>query len=183
VATWKLRRLQSVQLSGTQNASIDQAAEQTNQFFKVLDHGGAERTTSKATIVASIRPTFGSVELGDILVMMIWRILAIAALSLPIGLVAACQKPVLTHKLVVTGNHHAVPLYSDEQTYLEVSHEKQQGGVEGMAGDVRSKFSAREIDDQTAVKVVSSDDNGAVIDITEGPMKGQSGFVAKQNLD
>jgi hypothetical protein len=76
-----------------------------------------------------------------------------------------------------------VPLYSDEQTYLGVSQEKQQGGVEGMAGDVRNKFSAREIDDQTPVKVVSSDDNGAVIEIIEGPMKGQSGFVAKQNLD
>jgi hypothetical protein len=45
------------------------------------------------------------------------------------------------------------------------------------------KFSAREIDDQTPVKVVSSDDNGAIIEIIEGPMKGQSGFVAKQNLD
>jgi hypothetical protein len=115
--------------------------------------------------------------------MMIRRVLATAALSVAIGQIAACQKSVLTHKLVVTGNQHSVPLYSDEQTFLDVSHEKQQGGVEGMAGDVRNKFSAREIDDQTAVKVVSSDDNGAVIEIIEGPMKGQSGFVAKQNLD
>jgi CheY-specific phosphatase CheX len=108
--------------------------------------------------------------------MMIRRVLATAALSVAIGQIAACQKSVLTHKLVVTGNQHSVPLYSDEQTFLDVSHEKQQGGVEGMAGDVRNKFSAREIDDQTAVKVVSSDDNGAVIEIIEGPMKGQSGF-------
>jgi hypothetical protein len=42
-----------------------------------------------------------------------------------------------------------------------------------MAGDVRSKFSTREIDDQTPVKVVSSDDNGAVVEIVEGPMKGR----------
>lgn len=115
--------------------------------------------------------------------MMIWRILATAALSLAIGLIAACQKPVLTHKLVVTDNEHSVPLYPDEQTYLDVSHQKQQGGVEGMVGQVRNKFSAREIDDQTPVKVVSSDGNGAVVEITEGSMKGQSGFVAKQNLD
>jgi hypothetical protein len=115
--------------------------------------------------------------------MIISRTLAVAALGVIIGLLPACQKPLLTHKLVVTGNEHSVPLYSDEQTYLAVSHEKQQGGVEGMAGDVRNKLSAREIDDQTPVKIVSSDDNGAVIEITEGPMKGQSGFVAKQNID
>jgi len=113
---------------------------------------------------------------------MIRHILGIAALSITIGTIAACQKPVLTHKLVVTGNQHSVPLYTDEQTYLDVSHEKQQGGVEGMAGDVRSKFSARQIDDQTSVKIISSDDNGAVIQIVDGPMKGQTGFVSKQNL-
>ena len=115
--------------------------------------------------------------------MIIRHILALVAISTAMGLFAACQRPVLTHKLVVTGNQHSVPLYSDEHTYLDVSHEKQQGGVEGMAGEVRNKFSAREIDDQTPVKIVSSDDNGAVIEIIEGPMKGQSGFVAKQNLD
>jgi transcription antitermination factor NusG len=52
-----------------------------------------------------------------------------------------------------------------------------------MASDVRSKFSTPEIDDQTPVKVVSTDDNGTVVEIVEGPMKGQTGFVAKQNLD
>ncbi len=48
-----------------------------------------------------------------------------------------------------------------------------------MAGDIRSKISVRKIDDQTAVKVVFSDDKNAVIEITEG----QSDFVAKQNVD
>ncbi|GEM_PF-413509 len=113
--------------------------------------------------------------------MMTRRAIAIFALSL--GLIAACQKPVITHKLVVTGNEHSIPLYPDEQTYLAISHQKQEGGVEGMAGEVRNKFSARQIDDQTPVNVISSDDNGAMVQITEGPMKGQSGFVAKQNLD
>lgn len=113
---------------------------------------------------------------------MIRRIMVIALLSAGLGFMG-CQKSILTHKLVVTGNEHSVPLYPDEHTYLEVSHQKQQGGLQGMAGDVRSKFSAREIDDQTPVKVVSSDDDGAVVQITDGPMRGQTGFVAKQNLD
>ena len=97
----------------------------------------------------------------------------------------ACQQPstVVTHKLVATGNEHSVPLYPDEQTYLHVSHEKQSGGVEGVVGDVKQQFQAREIDDQTQVSVVSSDDNGSVIQVIDGPMKGASGFVAKQNVD
>jgi hypothetical protein len=96
---------------------------------------------------------------------------------------AACQHPIITHKLVVTGNQHSVPLYPDEQEYLKYSRMRQQGGVEGMVGDIGKQFSAKQIDDQTAVKVISSDDNGSVVEITEGPMKGQTGFVAKQNVD
>src|SRR5579872_6771782 len=118
-------------------------------------------------------------QCGGGVIVMIRRILGIAALSITIGVIAACQKPVVTHKLVVTGNQHSVPLYPDEQTYLSVSHEKQQGGVEGMAGNLRNKFTARQIDDQTSVKVISSDENGAMIQIIDGPMKGQSGYVAK----
>lgn len=106
---------------------------------------------------------------------------AAAALAL-----AACDsggQPLVTHKLVATGNDHSVPMYPDEQTYLKVSHMEQQGGVEGMAGDVRKTFSAKTIDDQTPVTIVSTDDNGAVVAIDQGPMKGQSGFVARQNID
>lgn len=96
---------------------------------------------------------------------------------------AGCQKPVLTHKLVVTGNQHSVPMFSDENDYLKYSRMKQEGGIQGMVGDIGKKFAAKDIDDQTPVKIVSSDDNGAVIQITEGPMRGQTGFVAKQNID
>ena len=90
---------------------------------------------------------------------------------------------IFQHKLVVTGNQHSIPLYSDEDTYLKVSRMQQQGGVEGMAGDVGKTFTAKQIDDQTPVTVVSSDDNGAEVQITGGPMKGESGFVSRQNID
>lgn len=100
-------------------------------------------------------------------------------------LVAGCQtpSPVITHKLVVTGNQHSVALYQDEDAYLKFSKMRQQGGVEGMVGNIGDKFVAKDIDDQTPVKIVSSDDNGSVIQIIDGPMKGQTGFVAKQNID
>jgi transcription antitermination factor NusG len=87
------------------------------------------------------------------------------------------------HKLVATGNSKSVPLYPDENTYLKISKLKQQGGVEGMVGNLGASFSAKQIDDQTPVKVLSSDNNGAMVQITSGPMQGQSGFVAKENLD
>jgi hypothetical protein len=98
----------------------------------------------------------------------------------------SCQQPVqsvLPHKVVATGNQHSVPVYPDEEAYLHTARMKGQGGVEGIVGDVKQKFQAKEIEDQTPVQIVSANDNGAVISVTEGPMKGLTGFVAKQNVD
>jgi len=107
-------------------------------------------------------------------------LLAVSALA-----VAACQSShsIVTHKLVASGNQHSIAMYPDEETYLKVSRMQQQGGIEGMAGDVRKNFIAWAIDDQTPVTIVSSDQNGAVVEISEGPMKGRAGFVATQNID
>jgi hypothetical protein len=110
------------------------------------------------------------------------------AVVMSIGILG-CQRspisgaPVLTHKLVVTGNEHSVPVYDNEHSYLETSHMKQEGGPEGMIGDVKQRMTTKQLDDQTNVEIVSSDENGAVITVTDGPMKGQTGFVAKQNVD
>lgn len=100
-----------------------------------------------------------------------------------IGLLAIIAIAGCGHKLVVTGDQHSVPLYPDEATYLKISQLQQQGGVSGMLGDVGKNFAAKQIDDQTPVKVLSSSSNGSEVEITDGPMKGSSGFVAKQNLD
>jgi hypothetical protein len=100
--------------------------------------------------------------------------------------VMGCQTPmrsIVPHKLVATGNEHSIPVYPDEQSYLHTSHEKQQGGVEGVVGDVKQNFEAKQLDDHTPVQIVTSDENGAVITVTDGPMKGATGFVAKQNVD
>ena len=75
--------------------------------------------------------------------------------------VVGCQKPVtpiITHKLVAIGNQHAVPVYPDEQTYLHTSREKQEGGVVGVVGDVKQQLTAKQIDDQTPVQIVTTDD-------------------------
>ena len=91
--------------------------------------------------------------------------------------------PLITHKLVATGGQSTIPLYPDEDTFVKVSHKSQQGGITGAVGDVEKGFTAKQIDDQTPVKIVSSDENGAVVEIAQGPMKGQTGFVARQNID
>jgi hypothetical protein len=104
----------------------------------------------------------------------------------PLAIAVGCQQPtqpLVTHKLVVTGNQHEVPVYRDEEDYVHTSLLKGSGGVDGIVGDVKQTLTAKQIDDQTPVQVVSSDDNGAVIAVTNGPMKGLTGFVAKQNID
>lgn len=105
-----------------------------------------------------------------------------ALLAIAIG----CQDPthpLVTHKLVATGNQHAVPVYRDEEDYVHTSLLKGSGGVEGIVGDVKQTLTAKQIDDQTQVQIVSSDDNGAEIAVTNGPMKGMTGFVARQNIN
>jgi hypothetical protein len=111
------------------------------------------------------------------------NIITIAVGALVVSLAGCNGKPLLTHKLIATGGEHSVPLYPDEATYLKVSHREQQGGVNGMVGNAQKSLSAKEIDDQTPVKILSSDSNGAEVQIVEGPMKGTAGFVANQNVD
>src|ERR1700685_1215513 len=110
-------------------------------------------------------------------------LILVTLFSMPL---TACQQPigpVISHKLVVIGNQHAVPVYPDEQTYLHTAREKQEGGVVGVVGDVKENLAAKQIDDQTPVQIVTSDDYGAVVTVTDGPMKGATGFVAKKHVD
>jgi len=110
----------------------------------------------------------------------------LAGIAIPVALLglARCNgSSVLPHKLVATAGEHTVPLYPDEATYLKVAHTAQEGGVTGMVGDARKELSARKIDDQTRVEIISSDSNGALVQVVQGPMKGTTGFAPRQNLD
>jgi hypothetical protein len=123
--------------------------------------------------------------MGQIKVRISQTFVAMVAIMIVAGLVG-CNSPgtpVLAHKLVATGGQTSIPLYSDEQTLVEVSHRAQQGGVTGMVGSVQKDMSAKQIDDQTPVNVISTDDNATQVEIIDGPMKGQRGFVPKQNVN
>jgi hypothetical protein len=113
------------------------------------------------------------------------KIAAASALFSGALIFGACNSPIasLPHKLVATNGQNTVPMYSDEQSFLKVSHNAQEGGVTGMVGDVQKNFTAKQIDNATPVAVLSSDSNGSEVQITDGPMKGQAGFVANQNVD
>ncbi len=105
--------------------------------------------------------------------------------ALIIASLAACNggAGVTSHKLVATGGEHTIPMYPDEQTFLKVASKSQESGVTGAIGGVQKQFAAKEVQDQTSVRIISSDSNGAEVEITDGPLKGQTGFVAPQNVD
>jgi len=97
------------------------------------------------------------------------------------GLVAliasGCQ-----HRVVATGDEHTVKLYPDEATYEKVKGMKKEGGAVGMLGGMGESFMAKQLDNNTPVRIISSDSEGAQVEVTDGPNKGVQGFVAKQNV-
>lgn len=88
-----------------------------------------------------------------------------------------------SHKLVAHGGDSTVPLYPDKTTFDKVKGLQNQGGPAGLIGGIGEGFVAKKIDDQTPVKVISSDDEGAEVQITDGPMKGAVGYVAKDSVN
>ena len=98
-----------------------------------------------------------------------------------VGLVAliasGCQ-----HRVVAAGDEHTVKLYQDEATYEKVKSMKKEGGAMGMLGGMSETFMAKQLDNNTPVRIISSDSEGAQIEVIDGPNKGLQGFVAKENV-
>jgi hypothetical protein len=87
------------------------------------------------------------------------------------------------HKLVAHGGDSTVPLYPDKATFDKVKGLQNQGGPAGLIGGIGERFVAKKIDDQTPVKVISTDDEGAEVQVTGGAMKGAVGYVAKDSVN
>jgi transcription antitermination factor NusG len=87
------------------------------------------------------------------------------------------------HKLVAHSGDTTISLYPDKATFDKVKGMQNQGGPAGLIGGIGEGFVAKKIDNQTPVKVLSSDDEGDEVEITDGPMKGTVGYVAKDSVD
>jgi len=88
------------------------------------------------------------------------------------------------HKLVATGGESTVSVYPDKNTFDKLQSVKQQGGaIGGMIGGMGENLVSKKVDDKTPVKILSSDEKGAEVEILDGPNKGMQGYVGKANVD
>jgi hypothetical protein len=86
------------------------------------------------------------------------------------------------HKLVAHNGESTVAVYPDENTFTKLSDLRRQGPVGGMIGGIGEGLATKQVDNNTPVKVINSDDRGAQIEVLDGAFKGLHGFVPKDNL-
>lgn len=82
------------------------------------------------------------------------------------------------HELVASGSDDTVSVYPDENTFAKLK----QGGVGGMIGGLGEGFAAKQIDNDTPVRIINSDDQGSQIEVLDGAFKGLHGFVPTDNV-
>lgn len=88
-----------------------------------------------------------------------------------------------SHRLVASTGEHTINVYPDQATFDKLQNLKSQGGPMGMIGGMGESVATKAVDDQTPVRVDSSNSEGAEIVVTDGPFKGLKGFVPKENVD
>jgi transcription antitermination factor NusG len=103
--------------------------------------------------------------------------LTLAAIALAI-VAAGCS-----HRVVANAGEHTVKVFPDQATYDKVAKMKSEGGAMGMLGGIGANLAAKEVDDRTPVRIITSNEEGSVVEVTDGPFKGVTGFVPRQNVD
>lgn len=86
------------------------------------------------------------------------------------------------HKLVAHNGESTVAVYPDENTFAKLSDLKRQGPVGGLIGGLGEGLTTKQVDNNTPVRIINSDDRGAQIEVMDGAFKGLHGFVPKDNL-
>ncbi len=87
------------------------------------------------------------------------------------------------HKLVGHGGESTVSVFPSKKDFDNVMSMKSRGGAEGMVGGLGESFMAKKVSGNTPVKILSSDSEGAEIEVLKGPNAGLRGYVAKDNVD
>jgi len=86
------------------------------------------------------------------------------------------------HRLVAHNGESTVAVYPDENTFVKLTDLKKQGGVGGMLGGLGEGLAAKQVDNHTPVRIISSDDKGSQIEVLDGAFKGMHGFVPADNV-
>lgn len=87
------------------------------------------------------------------------------------------------HKLVARSGDTTVSVYGSKEEFDKVRAMKSQGGPASMLGGLGESMLAKRVDNNTPVRILSSDDEGATIEVLDGRDKGLQGYVAKDNLN
>ena len=87
------------------------------------------------------------------------------------------------HKLVAHNGESTVAVYPDENTFTKLTDLKKQGGVGGMIGGLGEGLAAKQVDNNTPVRIINSDDKGSQIEVLDGAFKGTQGFVPGDNVN
>jgi hypothetical protein len=104
-------------------------------------------------------------------------IICAAVIGAMLGLVAC------GHKLVAHNGDSTVAVYPDENTFVKLTELKKQGGVVGgVIGGVGEGLAAKQVDNNTPVRIISSDERGSQVEILDGAFKGMHGFVPADNV-
>jgi hypothetical protein len=86
------------------------------------------------------------------------------------------------HKLVAHNGDSTVAVYPDENTFVKLTNLKNQGGVGGMIGGLGEGIAAKQVDNNTPVRIINSDDKGSQVEVLDGAFKGLQGFVPQDNV-
>jgi hypothetical protein len=87
-----------------------------------------------------------------------------------------------SHRVVASPGEHSVKLYHDEATYEKIKEVKNQGGPMAMLGALGEGLVSKELDNNTPIRIISRDSEGAQVEVTDGPLKGAQGFVPRDNV-
>ena len=105
-----------------------------------------------------------------------------SATTIAIVLATALTVAGCGHKVVASPGETTVAVYPDEDTWRKLAQMKSQGGVVGMLGGLGAGLATKQVDNNTPVKIISSDEAGSKIEVLDGANKGLTGFVPKENL-
>lgn len=106
------------------------------------------------------------------------KLAGVITLAAALLVIAGC-----THKLVARGGETTVNVFSSKQDFENLMSMKSRGGAEGIVGGLGETLMAKKVAENTPVKILSSDSEGADIQVLEGPNAGLRGYVAKDNVD